>query len=88
MPLPKLTKDKCTISVHRVIDDYRKLTSAGCFRAMSIIHDEILLTDEEIRGVISIYDFELVGIMHLTRLSISLLKKYLIYVQVKILANA
>lgn len=84
VPLPKLTEDKCKLFIYRLADsnpDHYHFTDS--LKTFFMVADVRIVTDQDLsEGEIPIFDMSGYSLRHLTKVTLPVVKKYMVYSQV------
>lgn len=85
-PLPKLTDKKYKLFIYRLTDsDVEKFLFADSLKAFFMVADMRMYSDREYsEGEIPIFDMGHLTLRHMTKITLPLLKKYMVFTQVNI----
>lgn len=89
MPLPKPNAKNHKLFIYRLNDsNLERFSYADSLKVFFMIADIRILFDDELTdGEVPIFDMSNVTLRHLTKVSLPLLKKYMVYTQVKSILN-
>jgi hypothetical protein len=87
--MPKRDQHGNLVMVGRLVDENpSRFSFDECLKAWFIVLDVSLLENGAVPGIVSVVDSKGVNVSHLTRMSLSSLKKYYMYIQVQVSNNS
>lgn len=85
VPLPKPTKDNYKVFIYRLVDpDPEKYSFVDSLKTFFMTADTRMVNEVEFHdGEVPIFDMENFSLKHLTKIVLPVLKKYMLYTQVR-----